>query len=557
MRIIHVSGNIRKVDIGLDRFLEDSLIVDSKELLTDKQRAKINSVPSKSLGKWNKYMNSAIQNICSTSNAKNLVFVGTLNDSAPERNLMEFPSDVAKRYFISSKSDERNRVWHTRNGYEPITVEQLKYHISSPNFLIGDMDSYTSNLYKRLVEEFPAEAMAIVDSDGVIKDENLNNILESMNVESKGDTRHKLSVLWQKLKYPDNEPINLFSGDIGDLKGTYDIIGQLGKGSFGTVFHCRNKQRQEPDVAIKLFNAKNRDAVISLRKEVTILQWLVDDVGNPHFHPNLLMYYGTFSTTYNGRSYYAIKIEYFSGKTLEEFLSANIDLNKDQLADIFLGVLSALKFLHDHGIVHRDVKLENIMYNYKMNRVFVIDLGLSEAVADVANKDSIMTSRVVGTPIYVSPELFGLNEIFRKQEIYEILFAADVWAVGVSIAAYITDKQIPWWNAIRVPDMDTLIRNLTMRELYERNLSLLREQMTASESLYPGFLNLVEMMLRKQPMRIGVTNALHELKRMRFPYSCVNCNKVGVINCKNCEVFYCSTKCQKQTAVEHGFVCGQ
>lgn len=537
MRIIHITGNVTPAEI--EGIMPKSIVVDSKTLLTDAERLNILQCKNNPSQMWNQCLTSRINEICSNASTENVIFVGKLNVGSPTGSMLEFPTNFAKKYYIESRTSDSSRSWYLNRNYEALPLANLKTHLNSPNFLIGDMESYTSGLYERLKKEFFDTALVIVDEQGVIRDELLDNMLEALGITPEGETHHKLSMLWQKLKYPEKDPMPLTEPDIEELTDVYELVGKLGHGAFGQVFHGRNRLHEEPDVAIKLFQKRKVQAWI---KEVRIHEWLTDEFGNERQHKNILMYYGSFKTKYYGIEYYALKIEYFTGKTIREIITAGTVLSREQVADISIGVLSAIKFLHSHRIVHRDVKLDNVMYNEDMNRVFLIDLGLADFVEDVVAVD-YRTTRVVGTPIYIAPETFKLDNIDNEELIQNIVYKNDIWALGVMLFELITRKGVPWSAASTHEDLEDMLTP----PILTRKLERMREFLQGEELEYAGFTDIVMKMLEPVDTRPDATKCRQMVKALRFPKSCVNCEKLATRICTNCDMLYCSKKCSGTT----------
>lgn len=96
--------------------------------------------------------------------------------------------------------------------------------------------------------------------------------------------------------------------------------------------------------------------------------------------------------------------EYMSGGTLYEFMQQkHLKLEESEIKAIFKQLLQALKYLHSHNIIHRDLKLDNIMFKTKGNikSLKLIDFGYATFLSDTKN----MKFRC-GTPGYVAPEIY-------------------------------------------------------------------------------------------------------------------------------------------------------
>lgn len=173
------------------------------------------------------------------------------------------------------------------------------------------------------------------------------------------------------------------------LSGRYDIQGELGEGATAIVFLARELKFGR-EVAIK-----------SLRPEIGI------DVGEERFlreiqlvaalqHPHILPVYD--SGADGDLLWYAMPR--VDGETLRKRLDRERQLSLEDTLHVARGVASALDFAHRRGIVHRDVKPENVMLH--AGEAMVADFGV--AVATTGTRRLTQAGLMVGTPTYMSPE---------------------------------------------------------------------------------------------------------------------------------------------------------
>lgn len=417
-----------------------------------------------------------------------------------------------------------------------------------PTF-IGDMNAATSALFQKLLADYPEEANSIVD-EGIVTDAKLDAFMLKRKLYPYGSTHAKLNKLWQHLRDPSKEPPPFGLGDLGELTDTYDVVKELGRGAYGMVLHARNHKRREPDLALKLFNMRVSTAA---HEEANIHKWLNEEYGTQRVHPNLLECYGYFTATYQGQLYIVIKYEYFSGSDLKAIVDKKIPLTFHQILDIGIGILSALAFLHQNGIVHRDVKLQNAMFNVDNNQVYLIDLGF--ACSPTGNQDGLCSDKPKGTPLYWSPEWFDLENETDRAVRERILKAADVWAVGCILSYLITGAKPSWWNVADLPTFKANMKNPKIRVRY----SLKNQQRLMTKNAdFPGLIPVVTTMLLLESARPSAELALHKLNCLRFPEACVQCNRPALHLCEVCEMPFCSVQCQRDVwEVGHKTFCAK
>ena len=93
-------------------------------------------------------------------------------------------------------------------------------------------------------------------------------------------------------------------------------------------------------------------------------------------------------------------MEYIEGQDLFQFLEEKGNLPEKEVAKIFYKILLALDHIHSQGVIHRDLKLENIMIDEDENPK-IIDFGLSKDT----NLDEKVETNIVGSKIYMAPEI--------------------------------------------------------------------------------------------------------------------------------------------------------
>jgi NIMA (never in mitosis gene a)-related kinase len=189
----------------------------------------------------------------------------------------------------------------------------------------------------------------------------------------------------------------------------YKVFKTIGKGKFSEVYYAERKEDAHPCALKKvdLPNADN-DANSKLMKEVRLLQGLS--------HPNIISYLDSFveECTLN------IVLEWAGGGDLKQLLR-NVKRRKARLHErtiwmYFSQCCEAVKHMHDHRVIHRDVKPANV-FVMPNGRLKLGDLGLSRQMHEC----SLKAFSQVGTPLYMSPEVL-------RGEGHD--FASDVWSMG-------------------------------------------------------------------------------------------------------------------------------
>jgi eukaryotic-like serine/threonine-protein kinase len=206
------------------------------------------------------------------------------------------------------------------------------------------------------------------------------------------------------------------------LAGRYAITRKLGQGGMGAVFEATHTLIGKR-VAVKVLLEKfaQREAIVArLEQEAR----LASSIGHEHIIDII-----DFGTTEDGRTFVAM--EYLDGESLAECLHREHQLSEARIVAIACQTASALGAAHDKGIVHRDVKPENLFLLQRQQRDFVkvVDFGISKSLRSSdpdgleASPRLTQTGMVLGTPLYMSPEQARGDEQVTAQ--------VDVYALGV------------------------------------------------------------------------------------------------------------------------------
>jgi len=201
-----------------------------------------------------------------------------------------------------------------------------------------------------------------------------------------------------------------------DLREEYEILDELGRGGMAIVFHAREKQLDR-EVAIKVLPfslAFDREFVERFQREARFSAKLE--------HPNIIPIYRVGRT---GRTIYFV-MKYLRGKTLASVLAARGALPPSEIRDILCVVCRALAYAHRSGVVHRDIKPDNIMFDEHGHAV-VTDFGIAKAASGGRLTG---TGMAIGTPHFMSPEQAKALAIDGRSDLYSLGVVAYVCLTG-------------------------------------------------------------------------------------------------------------------------------
>lgn len=188
------------------------------------------------------------------------------------------------------------------------------------------------------------------------------------------------------------------------ISNRYHVKRKIGEGGMAKVYLAYDDQLSL-DVALKILKKENVDEkkVKSFKREARTLG-LLDD-------PNIVCIYDVGEE--NGIHY--IANEFVEGMSLKEYISTCAPIPVEEVIKITNQILSGLKHAHNKGVVHKDIKSQNILLDTKRN-VKITDLG----IADIIDEEITRTQSLMGTPQYVAPEILNRDELTAQSDIYSV-----------------------------------------------------------------------------------------------------------------------------------------
>ena len=245
------------------------------------------------------------------------------------------------------------------------------------------------------------------------------------------------------------------------LAGRYSIDRELGRGGMGVVFLAREVHLDRP-VAIKLLppdKARNEQLRERFLREARLAAKLS--------HPNIIPIHAVDDAS--GFVYYVMA--YIDGETLSHRVRTRGPLPGSEGARVMREVAWALAHAHAQGLVHRDVKPDNILLEANTNRVLVADFGIAAAAGEVS------ADGITGTPEFMSPEQALGKDIDARSDLY---------GLGVT-AFYMFSGRLPFEGA-------------TSTEILAKHVTQPAPQLAASGLAVPRKLAmLVDRCLSKTP----------------------------------------------------------
>ncbi|XP_030518805.2 phosphoenolpyruvate carboxylase kinase 2-like [Rhodamnia argentea] len=230
------------------------------------------------------------------------------------------------------------------------------------------------------------------------------------------------------------------------LKRDYRICEEIGRGRFGVVRRCEPlRPSAEPSSASSLAVKSIDKSAVSgddLDSHCLLMEPKVLSLLSPH--PNLLRIH----STYEDSSHLHLVLDLCDSPDLHLAVASAGPLPEPEAARILSQLMCAVAHCHRHGVVHRDIKPDNILFDSR-GRLRLADFGSAEVIG---GDPAARLKGVVGTPYYVAPEVVEGREYGEK---------VDLWSAGVVL--YVMLAGFPPFNGESVAEIFGAVLRANLR----------------------------------------------------------------------------------------------
>jgi TolB-like protein/Flp pilus assembly protein TadD/predicted Ser/Thr protein kinase len=247
-------------------------------------------------------------------------------------------------------------------------------------------------------------------------------------------------------------PLSSFSSGSSEalVSGRYEIVRLVGVGGMGSVYQARDIELDEI-VALKTLRrelVEDHDMLDRFRNEVKLARRVT--------HRNVARMFDI--GEHQGEKF--LTMEFVDGESLAELLEREKRLPLQRIVDVISAVCSGLSAAHAAGVIHRDLKPDNVMLA-RDGRVLVTDFGIARAALDSGNRTVGM---VLGTPAYMAPEqVQGIKDLDLRVDIYalgamlfQLFTGEDAWSgetpMAIATARLLNPPPDPRQRRRDVPD---------------------------------------------------------------------------------------------------------
>lgn len=200
-------------------------------------------------------------------------------------------------------------------------------------------------------------------------------------------------------------------GDIIDKR--YNVLSHLGTGGMAVVFECKDIYTNDT-VAVKILKEElldNQNAILDFKKEVKSAVQMI--------HPNIMEIYA--EGIWHNRPY--LVLEYLKGQTLLDKIEFYTKFTVKEACEIMSQLLDAISYTHEHKIIHRDIKPQNIFY-LSNGTVKLGDFGIAKNEKEAENH-----GKILGSVHFLAPEVLT-GQPFSIQ--------SDLYAAGITFFQLVT-----------------------------------------------------------------------------------------------------------------------
>jgi len=249
------------------------------------------------------------------------------------------------------------------------------------------------------------------------------------------------------------------------LRNRYRPIRRLGGGGFGQVYLAEDIDKLNQLCVIKKFES-DVEGTAGLHKAIELFKreaQQLKELGEEH--PQIPQLYAYFEE--EGKLY--LIQQYIEGETLEDELKTQGIFNEEKIISLLKELLNILKFVHERGIIHRDIKPPNIMRrsqpaSTEQGSLVLIDLGIAKNINNSTSKSAIKSGTTVGSFGYVPKEQIYQGKAYPASDLYSLGATGFHLLSGVHPYKIFEKEDYNWtkeWKSkIKQPISDSLMKIL-------------------------------------------------------------------------------------------------
>lgn len=262
------------------------------------------------------------------------------------------------------------------------------------------------------------------------------------------------------------------------FRARYEVLRMIGRGGFGVTFLAKDTSLPgQPFCVIKQLRPKFSEpkALHNARQRFETEAKTLNKLGTHTQIPMLLDYF------VDHGEFYLVQ-EYIRGITLARLVRRSGCLSPGAVKRFLQNILPLLQYIHDHGVIHRDIKPQNIILSNDDGRLVLIDFGAVKELIAQASDSSVInpTTHFIGTVGFAPPEQFSLRPVYSS-DIYSLGVTCLYLLTGKAPLQFQSDRQtgeLRWRKALDLSDSFANILNrmlaISLKERYSNARAILR-----------------------------------------------------------------------------------
>ncbi|BAY60492.1 serine/threonine protein kinase [Calothrix brevissima NIES-22] len=294
------------------------------------------------------------------------------------------------------------------------------------------------------------------------------------------------------------------------FRDRYEILKVLGRGGFGITFLAKNAVLPGKPLCVIKQLCPKVTSIKSWERACQRFKKEAKALGELGSHPQIPMLLDYFEVK---GEFYLVQ-EYIRGSTLAREVKKSGTKNEAAVKQFLQELLPVLNYLHQHGVIHRDIKPHNLLRCEDDGRIVLIDFGAVKQELVNAEQNSMHrhpTTNFVGTMGYAPPEQFSLTPVY----------ASDIYALGVTCIYLLTGKsplelsydhdtgEISWEKEVKVSDSFAQILGKMVKISLKERFKSAQEVLRALE--LENYLPTLTNCLTTQPPRTKTYNKQPEV----------------------------------------------
>jgi pSer/pThr/pTyr-binding forkhead associated (FHA) protein len=280
---------------------------------------------------------------------------------------------------------------------------------------LGIADELTLAAHIRTIRERPVTESTADDNTDA---DHLLDLLQAKGVVT-ASQRDLISKIQRGEATPRAAPEGKPDPYVGKVFGRWKTLEKIGEGGMGAVYRAERQDDGSKDYVIKVLSPLGADAstYVRFQREGEVMAALR--------HPNVVRVYT--SGQVDGLSF--IAMEFVDGPTLQEIFERRTRFDWESAAKAARQIALALEAAHSIGVIHRDVKPQNVLLSRAQGLLKVADFGLAKIMGTVSDPAVSRAGDILGSPAYIAPEQWGDHDVDRR---------ADLFALGVVLYQLVT-----------------------------------------------------------------------------------------------------------------------